>query len=102
MIVDFTVSLPFLLAIGSAFVGLFAWFWSLKSTSDKTKEDVLDMKKDYTNVKKEISDFKLEIAQNYASTSHLRETESRLTNAISTLTDEVRQLRQSLLDIVKK
>lgn len=95
---DFAVSIRDLIyIIGLIGVGYGVWFgmkYKINDASEKAKKAL----ETAVESKEKMADLKLELLKEYPTNSHLRELETRLTTAIGGLGEEIRQLRNYIMD----
>lgn len=98
MIFDFTIGVSSFITLGVllfAFIGQWAL---LRAKSESNTRKANEAFETAIEAKNELASLRLEISKEYATTNSLHAVESRLANAVSELTSEIRDLRKYLLE----
>lgn len=101
MVIDLTISLPFLLMF---FTGVLSLLWAMfmiKNKAESAHFEIENLKKENQGLKNDIANFRIDVIQNYASINYLKETENRIVSSVNSLAEEFRSLRQHILDKAK-
>ena len=95
---DFAVSIRDLIYIIGLLGGGYGVWFGMKYKINDASEKVKKALETAVESKEKMADLKLELFKEYPTNSHLRELETRLTTSIGGLGEEIRQLRNYIID----
>jgi spore coat protein CotH len=98
MIFDWTVSIPLLITVFTISLGILWRFFASAAKINQTEKIADEAMKKTLETKEQLADLKLELARSYPTHSSLRDLEERLSKSIDGLANEVRSLRNYIMD----
>lgn len=95
---DFTFSITHLITIASFAVGFIYQWFTVRNKVDDAMSLATAAKDKAEKAEARANHLEVQMIREYASITHIQNVELRLSNSISSLTDEIRDLRKFLME----